>query len=97
MSLMIDSSKSDIVSEGYLAGLETRNKSNTHVAVPHHWFVQNIKRPLDDRKIPYENLQVALSKNQETMFGTLDLPEVCVPSVERRVALLILTSSSCQY
>ena len=87
MSLMIDKSKSDIVSEGYLAGLETRNKSNTHVAVPHHWFVQNIKRPLDDRKIPYENLTIALSKDEETMFGTVELPEVCVPSVDAQYQL----------
>ena len=87
MSLMIDSRKSDIVSEGYLAGLETRNKSNTHVAVPHHWFVQNIKRPLDDRRIPYENLTIALSKDEETMFGTVELPEVCVPSVDAQYQL----------
>jgi len=87
MSLMIDSSKSDYVSEAYLATRETRNKSNTHVAVPHHWFVQNIKKPLDDRKIPYENLQIALSKDEETMFGTLELPEVCVPSVDAQYQL----------
>ena len=94
MSLMIDKSKSDIVSEGYLAGLETRNKSNTHVAVPHHWFVQNIKRPLDDRKIPYENLTIALSKDEETMFGTVELPEVCVPSVDAQYQLFRQTKLS---
>ena len=87
MSLMIDRSKSDIVSEGYLAGLETRNKSNTHVAVPHHWFVQNIKRPLDERNIFYENMTIALSKDEETMFGTVELPEVCVPSVDAQYQL----------
>ena len=87
MTLMIDESKSDIVSEGYLAGLETRNKSNTHVAVPHHWFVQNIKRPLDERNIFYENMTIALSKDEETMFGTVELPEVCVQSVDAQYEL----------
>mgnify|MGYP003150126784 CR=1 FL=1 len=87
MSLMIDSSKSDYVSMDYLATREARNKTNTHVAVPHHWFVNNIKKPLDDRKIPYENLQIALSKDEETMFGTLELPEVCVPTMDAQYEL----------
>tara|TARA_R110000824_G_scaffold48078_1_gene135985 strand:- start:16125 stop:17039 length:915 start_codon:yes stop_codon:yes gene_type:complete len=94
MSLMIDSSKSDYVSEEYLAGLETRNKSNTHVAVPHHWFVKNIKKPLDDRKILYENMQIALSKDEETLFGTVELPEVCVPSVDAQYQLFRQTKLS---
>ena len=87
MSLMIDSRKSDYVTEDYLKGLTARNKTNTHVAVPHHWFVENIKKPLDDRKIPYENMRIALSKDEETMFGTLELPEVCVPSVDAQYEL----------
>lgn len=94
MSLMINSSKSDYVSMDYLATREARNKTNTHVAVPHHWFVENIKKPLDDRKIPYENLQIALSKDEETMFGTLELPEVCVPTVDAQYELFRRTKLS---
>ena len=94
MSLMISGSKSDYVSEAYLATRETRNKSNTHVAVPHHWFVDNIKKPLDDRKIRYENIQIALSKDEETLFGTMELPEVCVPSVDAQYQLFRQTKLS---
>ena len=94
MSLMISESKSDYVSEEYLATLETRNKSNTHVAVPHHWLVGSIKKPLDDRKIRYENIQIALSKDEETLFGTMELPEVCVPSVDAQYQLFRQTKLS---
>ena len=94
MSLMISESKSEMVSEEYLANLSAQNKTRTHVAVDHHWFTTRIKHTLDDRKIPYENLQVALSKDQETMFGTLDLPEVCVPSVDAQYQLFRQTKLS---
>jgi hypothetical protein len=56
--------------------------------------VQNIKRPLDDRKIRYENIQIALSKDEETMFGTMELPEVCVPSVDAQYELFRRTKLS---
>ena len=87
MSLMIDSNKSDITSEEKLALVINQNKTKTSVAVDHSWFVGNIKKPLDDRKIPYENMRIALSKDKETMFGTLVLPEVCVPTMDAQFEL----------
>ena len=48
--------------EAYLANLAAaENKTDTHVAVDHAWFVNQMKNKLDDRKVHYEDIQVALT------------------------------------
>ena len=75
--------------EAYLANLAAaENKTNTHVAVDHAWFTNRIKNCLDDRKISYKDIQVALSPDNESMFGTMELPDFCVPSIDAQYQLL---------
>jgi len=75
--------------EAYLANLAAaQNKSNTHVAVDHHWFTNRIKNALDDRRIAYKDMQVALSPDNESMFGTMELPDFCVPRIDAQYQLL---------
>jgi len=75
--------------EAYLASLAAaQNKSNTHVAVDHQWFTNRLKNSLDERKIVYENIQVALTPDNESLFGTMELPDFCVPSIDAQYQLL---------
>ena len=94
MSLMIHCG-AEMKDEEYLANLAAaENKTNTHVAVDHAWYVNRIKDSLDNRRINYEDIQVALTPDNESMFGTMELPDFCVPSIDAQYQLFKQTKLS---
>ena len=94
MSLIIHCG-AEMKDEAYLANLAAaENKTDTHVAVDHAWFVNQMKNKLDDRKVHYEDIQVALTPDNESMVGTMELPDFCVPSIDAQYQMFKHTKLS---